>query len=96
MTKEEKKRVLRTDFLERDQATFVHIRRTGRLGWESMIPEGGSYLDILTDGAPVEDVIRQAYRMADHLRYDDMSSFAPEFAKMVKKAIMRCTGRVSE
>lgn len=71
MTKEEKKRVLRTDFLEGDQATFVHIRRTGRLGWESMIPEGGSY-------------------------YDDMSSFAPEFAKMVKKAIMRCTGRVSE
>lgn len=50
MTKEEKKRVLRTDFLERDQATFVHIRRTGRLGWESMIPEGGSYSDILTEG----------------------------------------------
>lgn len=67
MTAEEKRRVLRTDFLDRDQATFVHIRRTGRLGWESMIPEGGSYSDILTDGAPVEDLIRQGYRMAGHL-----------------------------
>lgn len=67
MTAEEKRRVLRTDFLDRDQATFVHIRRTGRLGWESMIPEGGSYSDILTDGAPVDDLIRQGYRMASRL-----------------------------
>lgn len=67
MTKEEKKRVLGTDLLDRDQTTFVHIRRTGRLGWESMIPEGGNYSDVLTDGAPTSDLIRQAYRMAGHL-----------------------------
>lgn len=67
MTTEEKKMVIRTDLLDRDQTTFVHIRRTGRLGWESMIPEGGSYSDILTDGAPVEDLIRQGYRMTGHL-----------------------------
>ena len=40
MSLEEKMQMLKEDFLDRDQTTFVKIRRTGRLGWESSIPEG--------------------------------------------------------
>ena len=40
LTSEQKIQMLTTDFLDRDQTTFVKIRRTGRLGWESSIPEG--------------------------------------------------------
>ena len=40
MSMEQKIQTLKEDFLDRDQTTFVKIRRTGRLGWESSIPEG--------------------------------------------------------
>ena len=40
MSLEQKIQALKEDFLDRDQTTFVKIRRTGRLGWESSIPEG--------------------------------------------------------
>ena len=35
LSMEQKMQMLTTDFLDRDQTTFVKIRRTGRLGWES-------------------------------------------------------------
>ena len=44
---EEKKQILRKDFLDRDQMTFVKIRRKGRLGWETLIPEGKPISDYL-------------------------------------------------
>ena len=40
LTTEQKIRMLTTDFLDRDQTTFVKIRRTGRLGWESAFHGG--------------------------------------------------------
>ena len=46
MSLEQKIQTLKEDFLDRDQTTFVKIRRTGRLGWESSIPEGTPYFDI--------------------------------------------------
>ena len=35
LSMEQKMQMLTTDFLDRGQTTFVKIRRTGRLGWES-------------------------------------------------------------
>ena len=49
--------VLQKDFLDRDQDSFVKIRRTGRLGWESLIPSGGNYSDILRDCCGDGDVV---------------------------------------
>ncbi len=63
LTKEQKIDALQHDFLDRDQNTFVKIRRSNRLGWESMIPAGGSYSDIFRS-EKCEDVILEAYRMA--------------------------------
>lgn len=40
MTTQQKIDAVARDFLDRDQDSFVKIRRTGRLGWESLIPEG--------------------------------------------------------
>ena len=56
--------VLREDFLDRDRDSFVKIRRTGRLGWESLIPSGGSYSDLLRDCRGEDDVIKEAYGLA--------------------------------
>ncbi len=64
MTKQQKITALGKDFLDRDQDNYVKIRRTGRLGWESLIPEGGNYSDILRDASKQEDVIVDAYNMA--------------------------------
>lgn len=64
LTKEQKAEVLRKDFLDRDQDSFVKIRRTGRLGWESLIPSGGNYSDLLRDCRGEGDVIKEAYGMA--------------------------------
>ena len=55
---------LRKDFLDRDQDTFVRIRRTGRLGWETLIPAGGSYSDLLRDCRGEGDIVKEAYGMA--------------------------------
>jgi len=56
--------VLREDFLDRDRDSFVKIRRTGRLGWESLIPSGGNYSDLLRGCHGEGDIIKEAYGMA--------------------------------
>ena len=55
---------LRKDFLDRDQDAFVKIRRSGRLGWETLIPAGGNYSDILRDCHGEADIVKEAYGMA--------------------------------
>ncbi len=64
MTKQEKIESLGKDFLERDQDNYVRIRRSGRLGWESLIPAGGNYSDMLRDCHEEGDIIKEAYGMA--------------------------------
>lgn len=64
MTREEKIAALRTDFLDRDQDRYVKIRRSGRLGWESMIPAGGNYSDILRGNEDTADLVKESYAMA--------------------------------
>ncbi len=64
LTKEQKIDALQHDFLDRDQDNYVRIRRTGRLGWEALIHEGGNYSDILRNPNRQEDVIVDAYNMA--------------------------------
>ena len=64
MTTQQKIDAIAQDFLDRDQESFVKIRRTGRLGWESLIPEGGNYSDILRDCHGEGDVVKEAYGMA--------------------------------
>ena len=54
MSLEQKIQTLKEDFLDRDQTTFVKIRRTGRLGWESSIPEGTPYSDYMLSPASDE------------------------------------------
>ena len=64
MTTKQKIETITQDFLDRDQDSFVKIRRTGRLGWESLIPEGGNYSDMLRDCHGEGDVVKEAYGMA--------------------------------
>ena len=64
LTKEQKIESLQSDFLDRDQDAYVKIRRSGRLGWESLIPAGGNYSDMLLDCHAECDIIKQAYGMA--------------------------------
>lgn len=64
MTTQQKIETVTQDFLDRDQDSFVKIRRTGRLGWESLIPEGGNYSDVLRDCHGEGDVVKEAYGMA--------------------------------
>ena len=64
LTKTQKMEAISKDFLDRDQDTYVKIRRTGRLGWESLIPAGGNYSDLLRDCRGTGDVIKEAYGMA--------------------------------
>lgn len=61
---EQKMEALRSDFLDRDQDNYVRIRRSGRLGWESLIPAGGNYSDMLRDCRSEGDIIKEAYGMA--------------------------------
>ena len=67
MSLEEKIQTLKEDFLDRDQTTFVKIRRTGRLGWESSIPEGTPYSDYILSPASDEELIRNSYRLAEDM-----------------------------
>ena len=67
MSLEEKIQTLKEDFLVRDQTTFVKIRRTGRLGWESSIPEGTPYSDYILSPASDEELIKNSYRRAEDL-----------------------------
>ena len=64
LAREHKVEALKEDFLDRDQDNYVKIRRSGRLGWESLIPAGGNYSDLLRDCRGTGDVIREAYGMA--------------------------------
>lgn len=64
MTTQQKIDAITQDFLDRDQESFVKIRRTGRLGWESLIPEGGNYSDMLRYCHGEGDVVKEAYGMA--------------------------------
>ena len=47
--------------------TFVKIRRTGRLGWESSIPEGTPYSDYMLSPASDEELIKNSYRLAEDM-----------------------------
>lgn len=64
MTIEQKIEIIRQDFLDRDQDNYVKIRRSGRLGWESLIPQGGNYSDLLRDCRNEGDIIKEAYGIA--------------------------------
>ena len=64
---EQKIQILKEDFLDRDQTTFVKIRRTGRLGWESSIPEGTPYSDYILSPASDEELIKNSYRLAEDM-----------------------------
>lgn len=64
MDTQEKITSLRKDFLDRDQDNYVRIRRSGRLGWESLIPAGGNYSDMLRNCRGEGDIIKEAYGMA--------------------------------
>ena len=61
---EEKIQILKKDFLDRDQTTFVKIRRNGRLGWETLIPEGKPISDYLITETNEREIIGTAYRLA--------------------------------
>jgi len=68
MTAEQKIDVLTKDFLERDENdNFVKIRRSGRLGWESTLPEDGAYSEYMLHPENQEDLIRNACRLADEM-----------------------------
>jgi len=68
MTTSEKIDLLTKDFLERDASdNFVRIRRTGRLGWESTLPEDGAYSEYMLHPESQEDLIKNAYRMAGEM-----------------------------
>ena len=71
LTSEQKIQMLTTDFLDRDQTTFVKIRRTGRLGWESSIPEGTPYSDYMLSPASDEELIKNSYRLAEDMRSEE-------------------------
>ena len=70
MSLEQKIQMLKEDFLDRDQTTFVKIRRTGRLGWESSIPEGTPYSDYMLSPASDEELIKNSYRLAEDMIKD--------------------------
>ena len=70
MSLEQKIQTLKEDFLDRDQTTFVKIRRTGRLGWESSIPEGTPYSDYMISPASDEELIKNSYRLAEDMIKD--------------------------
>ena len=63
-SRQQKIDAVREDFLDRDGDSYVKIRRTGRLGWESLIPAGGSYSDILRGCRSEGDLVKEAYGMA--------------------------------
>lgn len=67
MTSAQKMEVLTKDFLERDGDHFVRIRKSGRLGWESTLPEDGAYSEYMLHPDTQEDLIRNAYRVASDM-----------------------------
>ena len=67
MTSSQKMEVLTKDFLERDGDHFVRIRKSGRLGWESTLPEDGAYSEFMLHPDTQEDLIRNAYKVASDM-----------------------------
>lgn len=67
MTSAQKMEVLTKDFLERDGDHFVRIRKSGRLGWESTLPDDGAYSEFMLHPDTQEDLIRNAYRVASDM-----------------------------
>ena len=67
MSLEQKMQMLKEDFLDRDQTTFVKIRRAGRLGWESLLPEGSPYSDYILSPTSDEELISTAFRLAEDM-----------------------------
>ena len=65
MSLEQKIQTLKEDFLDRDQTTFVKIRRTGRLGWENSIPEGTPYSDYMLSPVYDEEQIKNSYSLVE-------------------------------
>ena len=55
--------ILARDFLGRD-ASFVHQRRSGRLGWEARLPEGSSFSEYVMDTSDAHALLRKAHRIA--------------------------------
>lgn len=64
---QQKLEILRKDFIDRDQTTFVKVRRTGRLGWESLIPEGDPYSHYMLAPSSDKELIRTSYRLAEDI-----------------------------
>lgn len=67
MTSAQKMEVLTKDFLERDGDHFVRIRKSGRLGWESTLPEDGAYSEYMLHPDTQEDLIKNAYKVASDM-----------------------------
>ena len=67
MTASQKMEVLTKDFLERDGDHFVRIRKSGRLGWESTLPEDGAYSEFMLHPDTQEDLIKNAYKVASDM-----------------------------
>ena len=67
MTSAQKMEVLTKDFLERDGDHFVKIRKSGRLGWESTLPEDGAYSEFMLHPDTQEDLIKNAYKVASDM-----------------------------
>lgn len=68
MTAQQKIDALTKDFLERDENnSFVRIRKSGRLGWESTLPEDGAYSEYILHPDSQEDLIRNAYRVVSDM-----------------------------
>ena len=52
------------DWFERDGETFLRIRKTSRIGWESTLEEGDSYSAYFLEAPTQEDLIKRAYTLA--------------------------------
>lgn len=64
MTDSELIEKLSKDWIERDGDSFVRIRKTGRLGWETTLEKGTPYSSYLLDSPTMEGLIQRAYPMA--------------------------------
>ena len=64
MTDSELIEKLSKDWIERDGDSFVRIRKTGRLGWETTLKKGTPYSSYLLDSPAMEELIQRAYPMA--------------------------------
>lgn len=64
MTDKELIETLSRDWIERDGDSFVHIRKTGRLGWEQTLAKGTPYSSYLLGSPTQQDLIERAYPLA--------------------------------